>query len=919
MATSDGDRLYGRDGELRFLSDFLSRCFDGAGDALLLHGEAGIGKTALLGAVREVALARGGRALSALGVQSEASVPYAGLHQLLAPVLSDHAPSLLEPQRQALYAAFGMNDSAAPGMFSVGLASLELISSLADEAPVALLIDDVQWIDRASSDVLAFVARRLEGERVGLLMAVREGHESVLNDAGLADMQLHRLDDGAAAALLQAHTPGLDPSVRRRILAEAAGNPLALVELPTALRGDGSVPPSLLPLVPTTRRLERSFLSRASDLPELTQTVLLVAAADDVGDLAEIIETAKVLVGGDLSVAALEPAVDAGLLEIRRHDVHFRHPLVRSAIYHAAGPSRRLSTHAALAKTLAGQPERRAWHRAAATPGVDDDVALDLEQAALRALTRGAPRAAAEALRRAALRSLPQTHRGRLLLRSAEINFELGEAATAHQQLAEAQSAELRTEDRLRLILWSEVLNHESWLSTERVRAFADVADRLAGADTAGAALALNALWPLSIRCWHDNPTQETRDLFVQAARRLQRHDSDPMALSVAALGDPVGEAARIIDTTTRIAPGVVDDPAEQHALGSSLTGIWALDLSWPYHGAAVDGLRRQGRLGLLGEALVCQAWAALHLGKHRLAHTAADESRRLSRDTGRPLWACAADLVLATLASERGESDTADELIRTAEAELLSAGAHSMLGFAQFAKGRHAMVNKQYNDAYEQLTRVLDPADITYHPVLGVFGTADLIEAAVRTDRTDEAAHHHARLSALAEKTTAALLKVMATCTQPLIVAPDQAEACYLRALDDRLLVNWPFHRAQLQLSYGRWLRRQRRILEARRPLRAAVESFDALGATVFAQDARSELRAAGEAVRRAAPSTADSLTPQELQIARMAATGITNREIGTRLFISHRTVGQHLRRIFQKLDVTSRGQLHLADLGGE
>ncbi|MFG2358819.1 AAA family ATPase [Streptomyces sp. NPDC048521] len=911
--------LYGREAELRLLSDLVSRSFDGSGDALLLRGEAGIGKTALLGAAREAAVARGGRALSALGVQSEASVPFAGLHQLLNPVLADHASSLLARQRQALFAAFGMTDSVAPEMFSVGLASLELISSLADKAPVVLLIDDAQWIDRPSSEVLAFVARRLEGERVAMVMAVREGHDTTLNEAGLAELQLNKLDDDAAAALLQAHAPALEQSVRQRLLAEAAGNPLALVELPAALPGDGTVPQTLPPWLPTTRRLERSFLSRASELPHPTQTVLLIAAADDGGDLAEILRAAEILAGAALSVTSLEPAVDAGLIEIQEHEVRFRHPLIRSTVYHAATPSRRLSAHGALAKVLAGHHERRAWHRAAATPGPDDDVALDLEQAAFRALTRGAPHAAAEALRQAALRSRPQTHRGRLLLRSAEINFELGEAVTARRQLAEARSAELGREERLRLTLWAEALDEESWFSPERVRAFADVADQLAGADSDGAALALKALWPLSIGCWYGNPTEETRGLVVKAARRLQRGDSEPMVLSVAACADPVGEAAWVIDRTTRIAPGVVDDPAEQHALGASLTAIWAYDLAWPYLCAAVDGLRQQGRLGLLGEALASQAWAAIPLGKHRLARAAADESRRLSRDTGRSRWAYVADLALATLASERGEFDTANELIRTTEAELLSVGAQSILGFAQFARGRHAMVNKQYNDAYEQLARVLDPADVTHHPFVGYWGIADLIEAAVRTGRHDEAERHHAQLTVLAEKTTAPFLVAMVTCTSPLVAPDDRAEPLYRRALDNRLLANWPFHRAQLLLAYGRWLRRQRRILEARRPLRAAVESFDALGVTAFGEDARAELRAAGEAVGRPTPSTADSLTPQELQIARMAATGMTNREIGTRLFISHRTVGQHLRRIFPKLGITSRGQLHLADLGGE
>ncbi|XVQ10562.1 AAA family ATPase [Spirillospora sp. CA-255316] len=908
--------LYGRDAELRFLSDLTSRGLAGAGGALLLRGEAGIGKTALLGAARDAAVGQGGRALSAVGVQSEASVPFAGLHQLLRQVL-DRASALVPRQRQALFAAFGMAEGVAPEMFSVGLASLELISGLAEESPVLLVIDDAQWVDRPSSEVLAFIANRLDAERAVMLLAVREGHDTVLNDAGLPELSLARLDDDAATALLAARAPELGQAVRDRLLVEAAGNPLALVEFPAALSGDG-VQQALMPWLPTTRRLERAFLSRASGLPDPTQTILLIAAADDEGDLKEILGAAELLDGTAHSIGSLEPAVKAGLIELDGHEVRFRHPLIRSAIYQAATPSRRLAAHAALATALDDHQERRAWHRAAASPGPDDDVALDLEAAALKALDRGAPRAAAEALRRAALLSDPDKNRGHLLLRSAEINFELGDAVAARRQLAEAKSAKLEEGERLRLILWTEALNEESWYSPERVRAFADVADQLAGTESDGAALALRALWPLSIGCWYGNPAQETRDLVVRTARRLRRSDSDPMVLSIAACADPVKEAAWVIGKMSEVAPESTDDPAEQHALGASMTAIWAFDLSWPFLCASVDGLRRQGRLGLLGEALASQAWAAILLGKHRLAATAASEASRLSRDTGRPRWALVADLATATLANERGDHETANELIRTTEAELLSVGAQSILGFAQFARGRYALVNNRHSDAFEQLARVLDPSDIAYHPFVGYLGIADLIEAAARTGRSDEAERHLARLDALAEKTTSPFLQAMAAYAHPLVAPDDTAEPLYQRALHTRLS-RWPFHRARLLLAYGRWLRRQRRLVESRPPLRAAMESFDALGIRAFGEDARAELRAAGAAVARPTPDTLDRLTPQELQIAKLAASGMTNREIGTQLFLSHRTVGFHLSRIYPKLGITSRGQLRMADLGGD
>ncbi|GAB2814218.1 LuxR family transcriptional regulator [Actinocorallia aurea] len=908
--------LYGRDGELGVLSGLISRAAGGEGGALLVRGEAGIGKTALLEASRESAVRAGCRVLSAVGVQSEASLPFAGLHQLLRPVL-DRSGALTARQQQELLAAFGIGEGSAPGLFSVGMASLELVSAVAEDGPVLMVIDDAQWVDAPSSEALAFMARRLDAERAVMLLAVREGHDTVLNDAGLAEMQVARLDGEAARALVGRHAPALDRSLRDRVLAEADGNPLALVELPSALRGGGGGG-MLMPWLPTTRRLERAFLSRVLELPKPAQAILLVAAANDRGDLAEILKATQVLEDADLSVGALEPAMSADLVDLIEHEVRFQHPLIRSAIYQAAPVSRRLAAHAALAAALDRYQERRAWHRAAASPAPDDEVALDLEAAAAKALDRGAPRAAVQALQRAAALSDPDTHRGRLLLRSAEINFELGDIAAARRQLAEASSVTLQEGQRLRLTLWMEAFSEESLFSPDRVRAFADVADRLAGVDRDGASLALRALWQVAISCWYGNPTQETRDLIVNTARRLARGDVDAMVLSIAACADPVSEAAWVIDEVTRMPPGTVDDPVEQHALGASLTAIWAFDLAWPLLSAAIDGLRRQGRLGLLGEALGSQAWSALHLGKHRLAMAAADESSRLSRDTGRPLWALVADLAKAALASEEEDYETATRLIRETEAGLMSGGAPSVLGYSQFARGRYAMVSNQYGDAFDEFARVLDPSDLAYHPFVGYWAIADLIEAAARSGRSQDAARHLADLEALADTTKAPFLIAMAAYARPFTVPDTDAEPLYQQALQTRL-VSWPAHRARLLLAYGQWLRRQRRLTDARRPLRAAVEGLDGLGIKAIAKDARAELRAAGEAVTHAAPDALDSLTPQELQIARLAAQGMTNREIGGHLFLSHRTVSHHLYNIFPKLGITSRGQLRTIDLADE
>ncbi|MFE9328395.1 AAA family ATPase [Nocardia sp. NPDC052278] len=906
--------LHGREAELQLVSDLIDRGLARMGDALLVRGDIGIGKTALLGVARDLVTARGGRAMSVVGVQSEALVPYAGLHRLFRPMLG-HTMFLIPHHRQALLTALGMAVGAAPEMFSVGLAALELISAFAEDTPVMLTIDDAQWIDRASSEVLAFVANRLNTERAVMMLAVRAGHDTVLDDAGLPELPLTELDDAAASALLAECVPELGYRARARILIEAAGNPLALIELPRSLRDSDAG--QATPWLPMTRRLERSFLARVSVLSDTAQTLLLIAAADDECGTSEILGAAGLLDGTELSVDVLEPAVAAGLIEIDGHEVGFRHPLIRSAIYQAATPSRRLAAHAALARVLTDRQERRAWHRAAASPGPDDDVALDLEVAARKALDRGAPHAAATALRRAASLSSLDTVRGRLLLRSAEIDFELGDLAEARRQLDEANCANLDEGERLRLTLWTAALDEDSWYRPERVRAIADMAHRLAGAERDGATLSLRALWQLSIGCWYSNPTPETRALVVGTARRLRRSDSDPMVLSIAACAAPAEEAAWVIGTVRANTPRATGDPTEQHALGASLTAIWAFDLAWPFLCAAVGGLRKQGRLGLLGEALASQAWAALILGKTRLAATAADEAGRLSRDTGRPRWALVADLVTAMLAGERGDYETANDLVCAAEAELLSTGAQSLLGFVQFVRGRLALLVKAPDDAFEHLARVLDPFDIAYHPSVGYWGIADLIEAGILIGRDDEVRHYLAQLDALAERTTSSYLLAMATYAHALLAADnDDAEHVYRQALHTQLS-SWPLHRARLLLAHGRFLRRRRRLTDSRSRLRAAVKGFDALGTKAFGEEARAELRAAGEVVARSAPDSLDRLTPQESQIAKLAASGMSNREIGTRLFLSHRTVGNHLYRIFPKLGITSRGQLHMIDLG--
>jgi hypothetical protein len=389
--------LYGRELELGVLRSLVEGVRD-RGGVLLVRGEAGIGKSSLLAAAAAQATDHGMQVLSAVGVQSEARLPFGGLHQLLRPILG-LAEGLHARQRAALLAVFGMSAERAPELFLIGLATLELIGDAAASSPVLLLVEDAQWLDDPSCAVLSFVARRLEAEPTVMLIAIRDGYENPFDDAGLPELRLQGLDANAAGALLDAHAPGLEPVLRERLLDEAAGNPLALIELPAGLEQKELVEGALLPSsLPLTARLEQAFATQASELPPATRSLLLVAAADDGGALDELLSATRILDGADVPVDAVAPAIAAQLVEIEGTGLRFRHPLVRSSIYQAASVSQRQAAHAALSEVLVGQPDRHVWHRAAATLGPDERVAAELDEAADRAARRGAVAVAITAL-----------------------------------------------------------------------------------------------------------------------------------------------------------------------------------------------------------------------------------------------------------------------------------------------------------------------------------------------------------------------------------------------------------------------------------------------------------------------------------------------------------------------------------------
>ena len=883
-----------------------------------MRGEPGIGKTALLDQAALRADEHGLSVLSTAGVPSEAQMAFAGLHRLLRPHLS-RIGELPRPQRTALSLAFGLDAGArddgeppaAPDIFLTALATLDLLAEAAASSPILVIVEDAQWLDAATADVLAFVARRIEDEPIVLLFAAREGSAGRLEEARLPELAVRRLDDADAERLLDQHAPALTPETRTRLLDTAAGNPLALVELPYSSESssvDGSL--GLTP-IPVTERLERAFSERLLPLPEMTRRLLLVGALDEGGGLNEQLHAATEMVGRSVTNDALAPAERAGLVAIHDAGVRFRHPLVRAAVASAEPTSVRQAAHRALATAHADDVDRSVWHLAASLSGPDDDVATELEEAAERATQRGAAAIAAAALERAAQLSTTPSRRGTLLVRAAEMEFELGRFERAVRLTGQARLLELELDDRARLTFLLESVDEVSWSGADRVAAFAEIANEMTR--TNEPARALKALQAAGLRCWWGNPSQETRDLVVAAADRVPVAEDDPRLLAVLSFADPVERGAVVINRLSRLAPDANGDPEAMHLIGTAATAVLAFDLSATFLESAVDGLRAQGRLGLLAQALVSQSWAALHLAMPSLAASAAEEAARLAPETGQQRWGLAATVALATIAGERGDLEAADALAKEAEAVLLPMGAQPMLALVQFARGRGSVAHQRYDDGYEQLRRVLEPSDVAYHPFVGGWALADLIEAAVQVGKREEAQRYLAHLEVLTAKMSASYLHASLAYARAIAADPDHAETLYQAALSSDLR-SWPCFRGRLLLSYGRWLRRQRRVAESRAPIRTARESFDALGFHGLSETARRELRASGETSAQRTPDARDRLTSQELQIAEMAATGLSNREIGQKLYLSHRTVESHLYRIFPKLGITSRSQLGVA-----
>jgi DNA-binding CsgD family transcriptional regulator len=898
--------LHGRSHEVGQLAHALNRLAEGVGSATMLHGESGIGKSALLDVAIEGARQRSLRMLSATGVQSEAQLSFAGLHQLLEPEL-DRAAGLPPRLRETLLGAFGLVQGGAPDLFLTGLATLELIGDLCAEGPVLLTIDDAQWLDQPSCAALSFVARRIDTTPALLVITARSAHATGFDDVGLADLHVGPLDEVAAAAVLDDRSPELDASVRRRILDEAGGNPLALTELPTSLTTDQlRHEPFPAGPVPLTTRLERAFAARATGLDPEARALLLIAAADDRGLVADVMSATETMLGAEPSPAALEVSVDAGLVAVVGDVVRFRHPLIRSAIYQSATVVQRHAAHGALAVTLADQPHRRAWHRAAATFGPDEAAAADLDDVANDARRRGALAVTAAAFERAADLSADPGRRGARILAAADAAFDLGRSDLGLRLIPEADSDDLAVGDRSRLRWLADVhgAGRRAAVPPSAIAGIAEDMRRNGHTD-----LAWQLLLEFAMSCFWQRTDAQVGSAVASAAEQIAGPDDEPALLDILAHAQPMERGAHAV---ARLATMVTEesDPRELRHLGLAASAVWAPDLALPFLTAAVNGLRHQGRLGLLAQTLSGQAWAAMHVGQEPIAIAAAGEAERFALETGQPEWAAHARLAQAAIAAERGDIAATEELISVAERLPVSRDVTLVPPLAAFVRGRGAVAHQQYEAGIDHLRRLLDAGDPIYQPHIGAWGLSDLVEACSRTGAPAAASRYLAELEALAAGTSGTLLRATAGYARPFVAADEDAEDLFVHAVEQDL-ARWPCYRGRMLLSYGRWLRRQRRVAESRTPLRAARQTFDVLAFPALADTARQELRASGETSGRRSGQPWDRLTPQELTIAQLAAQGLTNREIGAKLYISHRTVGFHLHRIYPKLGVTSRNQL--------
>ena len=908
MTDGTADRLLGRSAELRALEGLLSTVKNGHATVLVVRGEPGIGKSALI--ERLVLSASGFQTLRAVGVESEMELPFAGLHQLCAPLV-DRIPLLPGPQRDALATVFGLRDGSPPDRFLVGLAALTLLCDAAEQGPLLCVVDDAQWLDRASAQALAFAARRLLADPVGLVFATREPEGEL---SGLSELMVGPLGASDSRALLGS-LPGTpaDQQVRDRIVAEAHGNPLALMEWHLALTPlEVAAPFGPTGGEPMALRIEQSFLRRLNQLPAPTQRLLLVAAAEPVGD-AVVIWSAAGRLGVDAEAAG--PAVNAGLVEVGA-TIRFRHPLVRSAVYRASALAERQRAHDALADATDpdADPDRRAWHRALAAPGPDERVAEELAQAAKRAQARGGLAAAAAFLERATALTPALAPRAGRALAAAQAKVHTGAFGDAVDLLAMAEAGPLGELERARTDVVRAQLafatrrgNDASLLLLKAARRLeridaalaratyrdamvaATVAGRLAspGADLVAVARAAGAGPPPP-----DRPTAS--DLLIDglAASAIRGYT----------VGLPIIRSAL---TASRADMSTDDELGWLPLAWGSAIEVWEDGRSDVLSERHVELAREVGALSELPLALNERAHVLLFTGDLGAATSLVEEVQAAIEAMGITFSPYGA----MSLAAWRGEEAEASALIEATLRDVPRRGEGLGILAAEWA---NAVLHNGLGRYQEALAGARRATEVDQWELgLTNWALSELVEAAVRCGEPKIAEEALDRLDTATSASGTDWALGVAARARALVADGSTAEPLYREAVErlGSTLIRTELARAHL--VYGEWLRREQRRVDAREQLRTAHEMLVAFGLAGFAERARRELVATGETVRRRTVETFNELTAQEACIAKLAVSGLTNSEIGAQLFLSARTVEWHLRKVFTKLGAGSRREL--------
>jgi DNA-binding CsgD family transcriptional regulator len=892
--------LVGRRPETAVLDSMLTAIRNDESRVLVVHGAAGVGKTALIEyAVRS---AHGVRVLRAVGVESEMELAFATLHQLCAPLL-DRVDRLPDLQRDALQTVFGIQAGPAPERFLVGLAVLSLLSDASEDQPLLCVLDDAQWMDHASAQVLSFVARRLLAEPVGLLFGARTRGASLLDLRGL---EVTGLRDTEAHLLLNTvKHAGLDEHVRDRIVAESHGNPLALLELPRTAggfelleSGETSLP----------RRIEESFLTRAGTLPEQTRLLLLIAAAEPIGDPVLLWRAAERL--GVTAASALSRGTE-GLLVISER-MTFRHPLVRSAVYRAATGDDRRAVHLALAEVTDARtdPDRRAWHLAAAAAGPDEAVAAELERSAGRAQARGGLAAAAAFLQRAVGLTADASVRGERALAAADATLAAGDLETARRYATIAER-DARTEfHRVRAHLVRSRIAFVAGLNQEAPPLLLEAARRLEPFDMELARETYLLAWGTAALIAAD---ADSLMAISQAIRALPPRDGDPRVLDLVLEGSALlvtdGRAAAV-PVLQRALPGLMEMPARDVlkwgwvANGVS-SALWDDQAMRAIYARAADVLRAAGALAELPFCLASLGIATTWTGDFATGATIVAEADAVAAATGVPI----APHVRLRTAALRGRPEEATALIDTTIEE---AGASGQLMGVTVAQWSAAVLHNGLGD-YEQAMAAARASTEIAELWVAVWALPELIEAAARAGDDKTAREALDRLAEAAEPCDTDWAQGILARSRALLSHGDAADRLHLSAIERLGRTPLRPELSRAHLLYGEWLCQENRIGEARDNLRTAHEMFQALGMEAFTERARRQLLTAGTTVRKheSQVSTADDLTPQEKQIAMLVRDGLSNPEIGARLFLSPRTVEWHLRKVFTKLGLRSRRQL--------